>query len=871
MAIEYTTVYAAVILPDKPQPAKAILKTRIIERLEDLTGYKAKGNFGHAGRPGLRGGSAPNHGLKWNQPVDPITGRPIPIKVSSVEAAIPLILDGKVVEVATPEQASTIITRLAEIANDAKAKGKEAPNYDLCQISVSGSNLFCSAQLRNERYPRGVPRVEMPQLGGTPVPGSLADGLPRNPRDGEVDGSTQFLNHVQNELGIKVTTTQIPAAHLKASQAELVGPKVAAMMLDPSYDPSEKHIFMSNDNYVVDGHHRWAATVGRDAADNNLGDLTMNVHRIDAPITEVLHIANKWSKEFGIKQKAAIKSMKGGQGSGYFAHAGRPGQRGGSSSDHVHTGKYSHDDISQIAQAIHERLSTTPAPNEMSNDFVKQHVLQGMLDESANESELKVSKTPTGWKWNYGDDQGTVKLDPAGQFFTINSSSQPTKQIPVLTEGEAYDRVLRYKSIDEITDFFKGNENSGNYNHAGRPGLVGGSAPSKIFANESFQQAGGVIPGHKERFLELKAQYDEINHELLKYVDTPEDPKALALMNALKENMKEQVTLKCDPGGLEGIGLPGGTRDVVIIGAGPGGMQAATMAKSDGLDTLLVDANDVPGGQSRYSSRVENLAGFPIGVSGNRLASNMYDQVQRVGADTKLGVKVTSLEYNPETGIKTLTLSNGDKVAARSVIIAGGVQFNQMTFEGANSSSVLYGDGKRLAEMGIDQPVVVVGGSNGAAQAALGAAHNSSSVTVLSRSPLEKAMSASQVSALRNNPKIRVIEGDEIAKLELNSNGSVKTLVTRKGESIPTHAVGVFIGSKPNTSWLPSSVKLSGDKIQTDADLQTTLPGVYAVGDIRTGSIGRIVTAMGDGALAARNVWTYFNDLREKEKKGGKP
>lgn len=244
-------------------------------------------------------------GITWKQSVDQ-NGRPIPIHVATVEEAIPLVLDGKVVEVPDTATAYTLINKLADMVQEAKAAGKDAKEYDLCQVSVAGSNMFCAESLRTAEHPQGVPRLEMPQLGGKPVPGSEADKLPRNPWDKtEVDGAAAFVTHLQG-IGVKTSVEVLPAANLKASQRELVGSKVGKMMRDTSFDPAKNPIFISKDNYVVDGHHRWAAVVGRDAADGHLGDALMNVVRVNAPISEVLHLANAWSAKFGIQQAAGV-------------------------------------------------------------------------------------------------------------------------------------------------------------------------------------------------------------------------------------------------------------------------------------------------------------------------------------------------------------------------------------------------------------------------------------------------------------------------------------------------------------------------------------------------------------------------------------
>lgn len=366
----------------------------------------------------------------------------------------------------------------------------------------------------------------------------------------------------------------------------------------------------------------------------------------------------------------------------------------------------------------------------------------------------------------------------------------------------------------------------------------------------------------RAEFGRLKAKWAKVNNDLLEYVDKPNAPEVNAKMDELKGIVKEMYRLDADPGGLEGIGLPGGARDIIVVGAGPGGLAAAVMGGTDGLDTLFIDANTTVGGQAKYSSRIENYPGFPIGTSGRHLAENLYEQAQRVGAEGMLGVRVTGLAYNEETGEKTLTLSNGETVTGRTVIVAGGVEFHKLDFPGAESKSVIYADGERLAKEGAGKPVVVIGGSNGAAQAALGAARTAQQVYVVSRSAIDKSMSDYQVTALRNNPKINVIENDEISKLFLDDHGNATEAALKSGRKVSAAAVGVFIGGASNTSWLPSTVQKRDGKIVVNDGLETSVPGVFAIGDIRHGSIGRIGAAVGDGQLAERNVFQYFDKLR---------
>jgi hypothetical protein len=270
-----------------------------VEALQEFNPYHdpKDGRFtSKSGAAGGHGGSAPESKPGGG------AARPTPTRVTSIEQAINLILKGEVVELDDAGKVHTVLSKLAEIAADAVAKGEKAPTYDLCQVSVPGTNLFCSDNV-------GIKRIDMPQLGGEPKPGSMAARLPKDDK-GEVNASDAFVDYLNNVMKIGTKTENVPAAVLRASQSELVGTKVAGMMTAKTYNPAGKPIFVSRDNYVVDGHHRWAATVGRDAADGNLGDLTMKVIKIDAPISEVLKLANSWTRTFGIKPKAAGKAAK---------------------------------------------------------------------------------------------------------------------------------------------------------------------------------------------------------------------------------------------------------------------------------------------------------------------------------------------------------------------------------------------------------------------------------------------------------------------------------------------------------------------------------------------------------------------------------
>lgn len=292
----------------------------------------------------------------------------------------------------------------------------------------------------------------------------------------------------------------------------------------------------------------------------------------------------------------------------------------------------------------------------------------------------------------------------------------------------------------------------------------------------------------------------------------------------------------------------------------------------EGLDTLVIEKEPTAGGQSKYSSRIENYSSYPHGVTGAKLSQDTLKQVIKAGAETKLGVAVVGMTYDRATGLKHLTLSNGEIIDTRAVILAGGVKFTKPTMPGADGPGMVMADPKILVAQSAGGEAIVVGGSNGAAQAALGVSATAKHVTLLSRSPLTKLMSAYQIDAIKANPKITVIEGDQIAQINRNAAGVIQSVeLMKQKQLIPAKAVGMFIGSLPETAWLGDAVdRYAGDdekqrgKIVADSNLETKTPGVFAAGDMRAGTIGRVGVAAGDGAYALSYAYAYLASLKTK-------
>jgi hypothetical protein len=204
------------------------------------------------------------------------------------------------------QQISTIIDKLAELGNQAKQSGEKAPNFNLCKVSIPGTNLYCDGN-------KGIPREDMPQFKGTPEPGSPADKLPKD-KNGEAD-TEEFFKQMLEKEGINVSNpAAVPPDRLKATQSELVGVKVAGMSKaleeNPQHPAITAPIYVSNDGYVLDGHHRWAAVVAYNAA-HPKEQIPMNVRVIDEPIVPLVHRSNKFAEAIGIKAKAADTGARG--------------------------------------------------------------------------------------------------------------------------------------------------------------------------------------------------------------------------------------------------------------------------------------------------------------------------------------------------------------------------------------------------------------------------------------------------------------------------------------------------------------------------------------------------------------------------------
>jgi len=314
-------------------------------------------------------------------------------------------------------------------------------------------------------------------------------------------------------------------------------------------------------------------------------------------------------------------------------------------------------------------------------------------------------------------------------------------------------------------------------------------------------------------------------------------------------------------------------RDLIIIGAGPSGLAAAVYGASEGLDVLMLEASS-PGGQAGSSSSIENYLGFPTGISGQELAGRAYTQAEKFGAHM-LVAKASRLVCDGRPYV--IELENGTRISTRTVMIATGVQYRKLPLENLSrfeGAGVYYGATFVEAQLCGGEEVVVVGGGNSAGQAAVFLAQSAKRVHMLVRSSgLTASMSRYLIRRIENTPTIILRPRTEIVTLEGGAHlESVHWRNNQSGETEKHEISHVFImtGAEPNTQWLNGCIILD-DKgfIKTGSDLlpdnlsasgwplmrqpyllETSLPGVFAVGDVRSGSVKRVASAVGEGSIA---------------------
>lgn len=310
--------------------------------------------------------------------------------------------------------------------------------------------------------------------------------------------------------------------------------------------------------------------------------------------------------------------------------------------------------------------------------------------------------------------------------------------------------------------------------------------------------------------------------------------------------------------------------DLAIVGAGPGGLAAAVYGASEGLDTVVIDDTAV-GGQAGTSSRIENYMGFPIGISGDRLAYR--GQIQAIKFGARFAVPRCAVSLTKEDGGYRVGLNDGDCLKARSVILACGVQYRKLPldrladFEGAG---IYYAATKLEARFCENTDVYIVGGGNSAGQAAMYMSQYANHVYLMVRSDgLAASMSQYLSQRLEADKKITILTHTEVDALhgeDALSAITIKNNETKESEKKETKALFLMIGAAPFTDWLADTLDLdekgfilTGAEIEDSrTTFETSYPGVYAIGDIRAGSVKRVASAVGEGSVVVSDVHKFL-------------
>ncbi|HEY7948224.1 MAG TPA: FAD-dependent oxidoreductase [Acidimicrobiales bacterium] len=389
------------------------------------------------------------------------------------------------------------------------------------------------------------------------------------------------------------------------------------------------------------------------------------------------------------------------------------------------------------------------------------------------------------------------------------------------------------------------------------------------------------------RLLEVLAR----NRLPSKWLDLESSPDAETMLRELEVPV-EDLPIVIIPGGpllrnpsshqlLDALGISGATDhdpddvcDLLVVGAGPAGLAAAVYGASEGMVTTLAEDTAL-GGQAGTSSRIENYLGFPAGLSGEELAARAALQAEKFGVCIMLASNAVSL--TSENNIHSVTFGSGETVRAESLIIATGARYNRLPldrlpdFEGAG---VYYAATQMEATACGDGPAVIVGGGNSAGQAALYLAASRAHVSIAIRgASLETSMSRYLIDQIERSPKITVLPHTQVTALigDTHLEGVELVDADNATTTVPVRGLFVFIGATPSTQWLDGQLAqdedgflLTGTDIpvsrydgsgRTPLFLETSRPGIFCVGDVRSGSVKRCATAIGEGSMAVRLVF----------------
>ncbi len=467
-----------------------------------------------------------------------------------------------------------------------------------------------------------------------------------------------------------------------------------------------------------------------------------------------------------------------------------------------------------------------------------------------------------------GQLSGRVALvdgDAEGEVETLLIAPERLRAL-LVAEADLGERIMRALILRRVSLIQGG---------VGGPVLIGPSNSVGVVRLQGFLTRNG-FPHHL-----LDPERDHDAAELIaRYSPSPTDwPLVVAADGTVLRNPGETELARA----LGMIGGPAGdkTYDVAIVGCGPAGLATAVYAASEGLSVVVLDTRAY-GGQAGASARIENYLGFPTGISGQALAGRAFSQAQKFGADIMIPMTAKSLDCTRNDGAFALALDGGDKVRARAVVVASGARYrrpdieNLETFEGRG---VWYWASPIEARLCAEQEIVLVGGGNSAGQAAVFLSGHASKIYMVIRGGgLGASMSRYLIERIEATPNIELMFNTEVVALEGTADQSLERVRWRSrlsGEdsTIEIRNLFLFVGADPATGWLDgcgvtvdrggfvvTGAQSEQNQGRTVPPLETSVPGVFAVGDVRSGSVKRVGGAIGEGAQVVAALHGFLGD-----------
>ena len=481
-------------------------------------------------------------------------------------------------------------------------------------------------------------------------------------------------------------------------------------------------------------------------------------------------------------------------------------------------------------------------------------------------SELIVAHGPGSFMGELAQLSGRPSLVDAYAKEAVETLVIPSRRLRnlLVEEAELGERIMRALILRRVGLLDRG---------AGGPVIVGSADHADVLRLEGFLTRNG----HPHQRFDPKT--DPCAQTLIDrfHIDARELPIVLCPNGQLLRNPSDVELARC-------IGLvkpidPDKIYDVVIVGAGPAGLAASVYAGSEGLSALVLDCRAF-GGQAGASARIENYLGFPTGISGLALMARAYHQAQKFGVEMAIPDEVGSLEGPTvsDDGRFLLTLANKERVRARAVVIASGARYRRLDVDNLASyegSCVHYWASPLEGRLCTGQEVALVGGGNSAGQAAVYLSSQVAKVRLIVRKPdLAANMSRYLVERITATPNIEILSETTVTALD-GQEGILEEIRCRSHRSGDERKLSIrhlflFIGADPNTDWLSQSGVMLDDKgfVRAGTDihkpLETNLPGVFAIGDVRSGSVKRVAAAVGEGAQVVAELHAFLAELGDR-------